>query len=997
MSLKLSLSLFCSLFALHSYSQSALIYPPEQARWDADLLGNQRAVVQVDNNEKNNSITIPWRNRNVTTDQKIIIVDSTSQKQFSPTSYGEISPESGTFQFEAVSGKGIYYIYYLPYELGGRSKYYPDAHYLKEKDRKIIVPDQKTANAKVLRLESVDRFNRNDDMEIIATDAEKEDFLKKHKSKSYLIFPETAQYQIKMQHYLPKRWVTEPIEGKEIIASVDKDQLFPFQIGLFSDQQDLKNIKVSFKNTSGKSGSSLPEESFICFNTNGTSYSGKPLSFSLDVPQNKVQAVWCGIEIPAALPPGEYSGVVTISPENAPPREIKILLTVNNQLAKNKGFDEPWKLTRLSWLNSSLAQENTFIAPYTALKLSDNHSIDILGRQLVLQKNGLPEQIKSFFNEDMLSIGQQGNDILKSGMSFNVKAADGKDINFEATPFEFDKKEEGLYSWKSSSTSEALHLNVNGSLEFDGFIDLNLQLIATKDIDLSDIQFQIPLQAKYAKYFMGLGEKGGKRKENIDWKWDVKNKNQDGGWIGSVNAGIQFSLRDEKYSRPLNTNFYLQKPLILPSSWGNDNKGGIKIKEENGTVVVNNYSGSRKLQTGDTLNFNLHLMITPFHPINPTWQWENRFFHAYKPIEEVKNSGANVINLHHGSIVNPYINYPFIATEEMKSYIDSAHQAGLKVKIYNTVREVSNRLYELYPLRSLGHEVFSAGNGQGYSWLQEHLNEDYIAAWFVPEFKDAAIINSGMNRWHNYYVEEMNWLVDQVGIDGIYLDDVAFDRITMKRIKRVMTKNGHPGIIDLHSANQFNKSDGFNNSANLYLEHFPYINKLWFGEYFDYENNSPDFYLTEVSGIPFGLMGEMLQDGGNPWRGMIYGMTNRYPWEGALDTRDIWRIWDEFGIEKSKMIGYWVEESPVKTNIPTVLTTSYVNSGKTMIALASWAEGDTEVNLNIDWKKLGLNPKKAKLYAPSIKNIQEQRDFKINGTIPVEKGKGWILILAEVK
>ena len=55
----------------------------------------------------------------------------------------------------------------------------------------------------------------------------------------------------------------------------------------------------------------------------------------------------------------------------------------------------------------------------------------------------------------------------------------------------------------------------------------------------------------------------------------------------------------------------------------------------------------------------------------------------------------------------------------------------------------------------------------------------------------------------------MNWLVQNVGIDGIYLDDVAFDRITMKRIKRVLTADGHPGIVDLHSANQYNKNDGF--------------------------------------------------------------------------------------------------------------------------------------------------------------------------------------------
>jgi hypothetical protein len=35
-------------------------------------------------------------------------------------------------------------------------------------------------------------------------------------------------------------------------------------------------------------------------------------------------------------------------------------------------------------------------------------------------------------------------------------------------------------------------------------------------------------------------------------------------------------------------------------------------------------------------------------------------------------------------------------------------------------------------------------------------------------------------------VEGMNWLTQNVGIDGIYLDDVAFDRVTMKRIKRVL-------------------------------------------------------------------------------------------------------------------------------------------------------------------------------------------------------------------
>jgi hypothetical protein len=277
--------------------------------------------------------------------------------------------------------------------------------------------------------------------------------------------------------------------------------------------------------------------------------------------------------------------------------------------------------------------------------------------------------------------------------------------------------------------------------------------------------------------------------------------------------------------------------------------------------------------------------------------------------------------------------------------------------------------------------------------LQEHIDSDYIAAWFVPEIKDAAIINSGMNRWHNYYVEGMNWLTKNVGIDGIYLDDVAFDRITMKRIKRVLTQDGHPGIIDLHSANQYNKSDGFNNSAILYLEHFPYLNRLWFGEYFDYENNGPDFFLTEVSGIPFGLMGEMLQNGGNPWRGMIYGMTNRLGWTDVNDPRPLWEEWKRFGIEGSQMIGYWSPNCPVKTNNSKVLATVYKNNGKLLIAIASWTMEDANVQLQIDWNKLGVAPAASKIVAPAIKGFQEAKTFDLNESIPVSKGKGWLLEL----
>jgi hypothetical protein len=140
-------------------------------------------------------------------------------------------------------------------------------------------------------------------------------------------------------------------------------------------------------------------------------------------------------------------------------------------------------------------------------------------------------------------------------------------------------------------------------------------------------------------------------------------------------------------------------------------------------------------------------------------------------------------------------------------------------------------------------------------------------------------------------------------------------------------------------------------------------------------------------------MGEMLQDGGNPWRGMVHGMTGRLPWAG--DPRPLWKAWDDFGIADSRMVGYWVGSRPVKTGRPDVLATSYVKAGKTMVAIASWAKDKAAVKLAIDWKALGLDPAKATITAPAIDKFQDARTFSAGDEIPLEPGKGWLLVVRQ--
>lgn len=967
--------------------------------WDADSLGNQRVILSVDAPAgKFAKAVIDWRRNDYHPESKqLLVVSAGTNKKIANVKVEAITRESGTIYFEPSSGTK-YYVYYLPYNINRKSNY-PNAKYLKPQETADAAWLQAIASAKniplarVESIQSVNAFNSFYPMEVIAKQAEVKNLENKYSSKAYLVFPEDRLHPIKMKHDLPQRWILSGVKNT-FNAEAARGENFTYQLGIYPVSKDLKDVKVAFSDLKSKSGKSISSGVMSCINTHGIDYSGVPFTKQVDVAKGDIQAMWCLVNIPNNTVAGVYEGIATVTAKGVAGSPVKIILKVNKNTLKDGGINEPQKQTRLTWLNSTMAQQNDVIKPYTPLVVKQQ-SITMLGRKVILDNTGFPRNIETFFTPEMTGTTDQPKEVLNQPISFMLENSDGAKVLWKPSSVRFTEETPGTVKWAARNTVPGLQMDVTGSVEFDGFMAYTVKVTALQDISFNDLRLHIPMNQQSARYMMGLNLKGGKRPSTYAWKWDVAHKNQDGAWIGDVNAGLQYTLRDEHYVRPLNTNFYLQKPLLLPTSWGNDNKGGIRISENDSTVWVNNYSGARSMKKGEVLYYNFNLLITPFHPIHTDFQWATRFYHKYDNLDTIKATGATVVNIHHGTPINPYINYPFIAHDAMKAYIDEAHQKGLKVKIYNTIRELSNSAYEIYPLRSLGHEIYSPGKGGGYSWLQEHLGDDYIAAWYVPEYKDAAIINSGMNRWHNYYVEGMNWLVQNVGIDGIYLDDVAFDRVTMKRVKRVLTQNGHPGIIDLHSANQYNKNDGFNNSANLYLEHFPYLNRLWFGEYFDYENNSPDFFLTEVSGIPFGLMGEMLQGGGNPWRGMIYGMTNRMPWSDNADPRPIWKVWDDFGMQGSKMIGYWVQNNPVKTNNTEVLATVYKKDKSALVAIASWAKEDTNIQLLIDWKALGIDPAKATITAPEVKNFQPKADFKDGQEIAVPKGKGWMLMIKE--
>ena len=989
--------LLFTLFCLFAYSSlQAQAVPTDELYGvgicNADSLGNHRVIVSVDKPADAVLATIDWRRRDLNPEAKnLIVVDAATGERITNVCRFTIDREQGEVVFQPQTVPGEYYIYYLKNVMSG-SPYYPTVNYPAFENtasadwvKKNKLSGKKAPAlpaAKVVQFQAINELNSFYPMEVIATSNETARLLKEHPGEKYILFTEDRKFPIRMTTDIPYKWIADD-RHDFFNGQADKGEYYVFQLGVWAARSNVENLHVDFSALTNKAtGEQIPASSFTCFNTEGTDVTGTVFEKNCSVDKGKVQALWVGTQLPEHLSAGTYQGTVTVSAANAESKTVQVSLNVSENVIANHGDNEPWRHSRLRWLNSQIGFDDEVIAPYTPLVMKDK-TISCLGREIKLSDLGLPEHITSYFKETMTGIGTNGRSVLAAPMELAADGGAWENLNFEIT-----KHKQGAIAWKALNQNSRFLMDLEGEMESDGNIAYKVTLVAREDASVEDVALRTHLASGVGRYMMGLGEKGGYCPNDLRWKWDVE-KNQDAVWVGDVNAGIQIRLYDNKYERPLNTNFYHQKPLHMPVSWCNAGNGGIDIHNAADGTRINAYSGKRSVKKGDRLYYYFNLALTPFRPIDTDKQWRERYHHNYEFLDGIQKRGANVINIHHANAINPFINYPFLRTKEMKAYIDGAHARDMKVKIYNTVRELSNSCVEMFALRSLGNEIFSEGPGGGFSWLQEHLDQNYIGAWFVPGLKDAAIVNSGISRWHNYYLEGLDWLMKNVGIDGLYIDDLAFDRMTMKRIRKVMNRTNPGAMIDLHSANQYNPKDGFANSANLYLEHSPYLDRLWFGEYFNYDF-PPEFWLVEVSGIPYGLMGEMLEGGGNPWRGMLYGMTGRSP---RVDNGPLWKLWDSFGMQNSEMIGYWVKDNPVKTGSEKTLATVYSHMGdKALISLATWEDTDAKVKLSIDWAKLGLDPSKVTLHAPAIENFQQETTWKPGDEIVVPKGKGLLII-----
>ncbi|MGN1408595.1 MAG: glycoside hydrolase domain-containing protein [Eubacteriales bacterium] len=977
------------------------IYRTAAAPWDlSDNRGNHRVVVTVSEPGEYVHIKVHWRRRDEYPERCGIMARRISDDRAVNIKAVCVTREAGEFVLEAPEA-GEYAIYYMPCRRLGDSWWNPVMDYAKEAFPgcdsvwEENIP-QDMPEGKVIAIESRTEFDSFYPMELPATPDETKNLLEMAGNVPFVLFPEDREFPVRMLYELPYRWIERGLTN-EFNGTARPDEYYVFQLAVLA-RENLDDIYVEYHGDSAE---------ITCFNRDGVDWLGHPFTKKLRCDKGRIQPLWFGVQVPCQT--GQIDFEVTVS-ANGYSCTVPVHIKIEGEPIANHGDGDLWRLSRLRWLNSTIGLDDEPAKPYTPVH-REGDTVFCLGRSVKLSENGLPARIDSYF-DGSIHIGDKALPILRAPVEFSVSDERGR-IAFSGFESRTVCEKSGACELETTGRSDGLSIKTNNRLEYDGHMETFVTLSAEKDTELTDISLNLSLTPECSRYMMGMGREGGISPESWAYHWDESRANNFV-WIGGVNGGLNLKLKHTEEVWEI----YNYQKTGLPDSWANNGKGGCRIEFGEDGANLRAYSGSRTLKAGESVIFRYSLQITPLKEIDSDAHWRDRYDHPGDKgidLESTKAGGATVVNLHQGRAENPYINYPFCKDDVLKPIIRQAHAMGIKYKLYYTVRELTTHAQEFFAVRSLGDEILLDGptfriaehfkedffkqnksaKSTGGPWLCEHLPEGYTPAWqtiFPDGDYDCSVATVGLSRWHNYYLDGLSWLMRETGADGIYLDGVGYDRQIMKRMRKVLDQSKDGCLIDFHSGNNFHPNYGLCNVLGQYMELLPSVDSLWIGEGFDYERTKPDYWLVEISGIPFGLMGDMLHRGGNKWRGMVFGMTPRCNWPEGGSPLPIWQLWESFGMNGCVMRGWWDEECPVHPLNPECKATAYVQEDRMLISVASWADETVETSLDIRLPE-GWDAGKVRYSIPFIENFQDEQDFEPDSRLSIAPARGKILII----
>ena len=374
----------------------------------------------------------------------------------------------------------------------------------------------------------------------------------------------------------------------------------------------------------------------------------------------------------------------------------------------------------------------------------------------------MPKKITSHFDEK-IAISENRYEILSDKIKFTVADESFKTISSGAVC------EEDILSYSSVSESENFIMKIRARIEFDGFCDYSILLVAKRDAKLSDVNLCLPISEYSSKYFMGLGHEGGKFEAPLNFKWSA-DKYQDSFWVGNVNAGIRVKFKGENYKKPFTDTFYKCKPLVMPKSWYNSGKGGIRC--EDGKFIV--YSGERNINYGEKLEFNFNLAVTPLKPLadkfkKPCSLYEYSlcaFPKTAPEFEALCDFDTELIELHNGvAVCNGESRICNYFTEDVNRLVNNSEFCGIRLHGAEIDRNTMKRLRKVLDKRE-GARIELILDNQ-FNMERGFANTFCTYAELLP-YVDTLSIADDAERTQEYHLVELSGIPFGIASEGFH-------------------------------------------------------------------------------------------------------------------------------------------------------------------------------------------------------------------------------------
>ena len=679
---------------------------------------------------------------------------------------------------------------------------------------------------------------------------------------------------------------------------------------------------------------------------------------------------------------------------SAPDRTLKERLNLHISLVKP------------DWVHTEEGHATDVPAPWTAVEAQANPDgtlgVGVWGRHHVLGPMLLPQAIES-----------DSQPLLTAPIRLHGRV-NGQPMAWTDGLLKLGTVGPKKASFASRSENPFAVVGVAADIEFDGYIVYDMAIEAKRDLNIENLQLEIPLQSRFATLCMAMyvyERDMSTERDHVSKAWRCHSGAVNGVldfrfspsvWLGNERRGLCWQTESDQY-------------------WHNaDPQKAIQIVPSGETTMfrANFIDKTTDVSQGQMLHYKFALLATPTRPVLRD-SWDLRIVRS-DPFGEDLNlpqrktegkptlqyyADMGVRHIYSTAEGDPWP-YPMPVSPRyakgVRQMVQAAHHYGLRIYPYAihlrfplAVPEFD--IHGLHIARSPFLPFQYGGSAPPPFYIGYHGPPNVVLG--ASHLQGTVFYCSKSKAAQDAWVHALAQRLQTFGDDGVYLDGsgyihspcknqlhgcgyVADDgtvhptypvfghRELLKRIYVTVKSRRPQGVVDLHHS--FGQ-----NTAGL-----SFADILWTGEHWNHlkHTGAPDGYISgelpldmfraEFMGLPIGvptemlayrLMGNQAQAGGRKKVSAISllhdvpvrARTQDKQWFGFMSK--LWKMRDEFQAHEAKKLFYWENQDYVRVGPQKCYATLLAHRENGVLAFISNLSRDQQrVTVEFDLDRLGL-------------------------------------------